>query len=78
METIDDAHVRYRIEEANSSAFWAVRGAYTGTDFKTIEGGGEEERLGPFTNYEDAKIAWRTKGMETIDDAHVRYRIENI
>ena len=78
METIDDAHVRYRIEEENSSEFWVVGGVYTGTDFKTIENGGEEERLGPFANYEDAKVAWRAKAMETIDDAHVRYRIENI
>jgi hypothetical protein len=78
METIDDAHVRYRIEEEDSSTFWVVGGSYTGTDFKTIEGGGEEERHGPFADYEAAKAAWRTRAMDTIDDAHVRYRIEKI
>ncbi len=78
MESIDDAHVRYRIEEEDSSAFWVVGGTYTGTDFKTIAGGGEEERHGPFADYEAAKADWRARAMETIDDAHVRYRIENI
>ena len=80
METIDDAHVRYRIEGEDSSAFWVVGGTYTGTDFKTITGGGEEERHGPFADYEAAafKADWRARAMETIDDAHVRYRIENI
>lgn len=78
METIDDAYARYRIEEEDSSAFWVVGRAYTGTDFKIIVGGGVEERYGLFADYDEAKAAWRAKAMDIIDDAYVRYSVEKL
>src|SRR3546814_11318167 len=46
METIDDAHARWPIEKEDAREYWVVGGSYTGTDFKEIAGGGEEERNG--------------------------------
>jgi hypothetical protein len=55
--------------------YWVVGGRYTGTDFKKIVGGGEEEGFGPFDTYEDAQEEWARLAWATVDDAHARYRI---
>jgi hypothetical protein len=55
--------------------YWVVGGRYTGTDFKTIAGGGEEERFGPFDTHEEAQAEWSRLAWRTVDDAHARYRI---
>ena len=75
-ENVDDAHSRFRIVEEEASEYWVVGGAYADTRFTELAGGGEEERIGPFASYEEAKRAWQQKAWGTVDDAHVRYRIE--
>ncbi len=55
--------------------YWVVGGRYTGTDFKKIAGGGEEERFGPFDTHEEAQAEWSWLAWATVDDAHARYRI---
>ena len=77
MKFVDSAFVKYRIEHSGSHAYWVVGGRYQNTDFLEIESG-DEERLGPFEDYEGAFKEWRTHSMAKIDDAHVRYRIEQV
>lgn len=55
--------------------FWVVGGRYTGTDFKKVAGGGEEESFGPFDTYDEAEAEWSRLAWATVDDAHARYRI---
>ena len=76
METVDDAFARFRIEKEHHAEWWVVGGSYTGTDFKTIAEGGEEERIGPFASYEAARKIWWEKSSAGIDDAYCRYRID--
>lgn len=76
MENVDDAFARFRIEKEQHDEWWVVGGSYTGTDFKTIAAGGEEERVGPFDNYEAARKTWWEKSAAGVDDAYTRYRIE--
>ncbi len=77
-ENVDDAHTRYRILHEAADEFWVVGGAYSSTDFKEMANGGEEERIGPFETYEAAKAVWQRKAWESVDDAHVRYRIDKV
>ena len=58
-----------------TSRYWVVGGVYEDGDFRTIAEG-EEERVGPFATYDEAKAAWAKRAWETVDDAHARYRIE--
>ena len=76
MNAVDNALVRYRIEQPRASAYWVVGGTYTTMDFTTVAEGGAEERIGPFATYQDALDAWRGKAWDTVDDGFVRYRIE--
>jgi hypothetical protein len=76
--TVDNAHIRYRIELEGSAEFWVIGGRYTDTDFKEIEGGGEEERYGPFESESDALKKWRERAWATVDDAFAAYRIERV
>lgn len=75
--TVDNAHIRYRIELEGSIEYWVVGGRYTDTDFKTVEGG-EEERYGPFKTEEAAFDKWRERAWATVDDAFAAYRIERV
>jgi hypothetical protein len=61
--------------ESSASRYWVVGGVYEDMDFRKAAGG-REERLGPFTSYEDAKAAWAKRAWETVDDAHARFHIE--
>jgi len=56
--------------------YWVVGGVYEGTDFSRIADGGEEERLGPYDSYEEARAVWANRAWETVDDANARFRIE--
>lgn len=78
MAQIDNAHVRYSIERRGFSQFWVVGGRYESTAFKRIADGGAEERIGPFADYETALKEWRARSIVHIDEANVRYRIEQI
>lgn len=55
--------------------YWVVGGVYTDTTFRTIAGGGAEERVGPFATYDEAAAEWSRLAWATVDDAHARYRI---
>jgi hypothetical protein len=79
MATVDNAHVRYRIEKEDAAQeYWVVGGRYTGTDFKDIRDGHEKERYGPFKTEEAAVKKWREKAWETVDDAFAAYRVERV
>lgn len=75
MKFVDSAFVKYRIEHAGSHHYWVVGGRYRNTDFVDIESG-QEKRMGPYQDYAGALEEWRARSMAEIDDAHVRYRIE--
>ena len=75
MENVDDAFARFHIEKEAHDEWWVVGGAYTDTDFKTIARG-VEERIGPFMSYEEARKVWWEKSSSNVDDAYVRYRID--
>lgn len=76
MKYVDSAFVKYRIEHGGSEEYWVVGGRYTDTTFSEIAGSEEEERIGPFPSYEDAKKAWQERAWATVDETTVRYRIE--
>ncbi|MEQ8602341.1 MAG: DUF4170 domain-containing protein [Marivibrio sp.] len=75
METVDEAYARFHIEREKHDQFFVVGGEYTDTDFQAIKPG-TEERLGPYASYEEAERVWKQKSMAAIDDAYVRYRID--
>ena len=54
---------------------WVVGGEYASTDFGEIEGGGAEERIGPFDSYKEAYKVWASRSWAEVDNAHVRFRI---
>ncbi len=56
--------------------YWVVGGEYETTNFRVIRDGGVEERVGPFDSREAARVKWAEMAMKTVDQAHVRYRIE--
>lgn len=76
MAQVDNALVRYRIERGGETQYWVVGGRYKTTEFRVIAEGGSEERHGPYADYDAAKKDWQARSMAQIDDAHVRYRIE--
>ena len=78
MKTVDDAHIRYRIEEEDSTRFWVVGGIYRDTAFIEIADGHEQERYGPFDSEAKALDIWREKSWEHVDNAFAQYRVERI
>lgn len=78
MANVDNAHYRYNVVKKGSATYWVVGGVYKSTEFRVPADGGQEERLGPFDTEEEAINVWRAKAMETVDDAHARYRIEKV
>jgi hypothetical protein len=56
--------------------YWVVGGIYADTSFTGMQGGGAEERAGPFATYDQAKAEWQRRAWATVDDAHARFRIE--
>jgi hypothetical protein len=75
METVDEAYARFHIEQEKNNEYWVIGGEYTDTDFQELKAG-TEERLGPYASYEAAERVWKQKSMSAIDDAYVRYRID--
>jgi len=78
MDQVDNAFVKFRIEHGGQKEHWVVGGRYKTTEFLIIADGGEEERYGPYESYDDAHKEWQAKSMARVDDAHVRYRIEQM
>jgi hypothetical protein len=58
------------------SRYWVVGGEYADTTFERLAGGKPEERIGPFESYDAAKAVWQARAWATVDNAQVRYRIE--
>jgi hypothetical protein len=78
--TVDNAHVRYRIEEEAGEAplrFWVVGGVYSDTSFTKVAQGGERW-FGPFDSYAEAEAEWRRRAWASVDDALARFRIERL
>lgn len=76
MATVDNAHIRFRIEKDASTAWYVVGGRYTDTDFTQPVPGTKEERYGPFKSRREAIDVWRERAWATVDDAFAAYRIE--
>jgi Domain of unknown function (DUF4170) len=76
MAKVDNAMVRYRIEHGGETEYWVIGGRYQTTEFQAIADGSTEERHGPYADYDEAMKEWQARSMSLIDDAHVRYRIE--
>lgn len=76
MATVDNAHIRYRIDKEDSTEFWVVGGVYADTGFSQIDEA-RKERYGPFKTEDEALEKWREKAWETVDDAFAQYRIES-
>ena len=55
--------------------YWVIGGEYTDTDFKRVAPGKTEEKLGPFSSYEEARKSWASRAFSTIDHCLIRYRI---
>lgn len=76
---VDNAHARYRIEEEPGAAiateWWVVGGRYRTTEFRE-PADGKEEWHGPFRTREAAMDEWRRLAWSTVDDALIRYRLE--
>ncbi|MGB0695954.1 MAG: DUF4170 domain-containing protein [Rhodospirillaceae bacterium] len=56
--------------------YWVVGGEYADTSFKTLANGAAEERFGPFTE-DGAKECWRALTGKTVDNAMVRYFVQD-
>ena len=57
------------------STYWVVGGEYTSTAFDEIVAGKTEERYGPYTSLNDARIQWQRVSWLRVDNCNVRYRI---
>lgn len=57
--------------------FWVVGGDYEDTGFQEPVNG-NEEWIGPFSDYEGAKQVWAKHAWHTVDHCTTRYRIEKI
>ena len=73
---VDHALGRYRIDRRGASQYWVIGGEYTDTSFRTIAQGGNENRIGPFASYDEAKRKWAALSMAAVDNALVRSRID--
>ncbi len=76
MATVDDAHMRFQIIAEGGTEFWIVGGEFADTSFSTPASGQDLQRHGPYADEDAAREKWLALSMATIDDAHVRYRIE--
>jgi hypothetical protein len=78
MASVDNALVRYRIDRRGATQYWVVGGEYTDTSFRRIVEGAAEKRVGPFTSYDEARKQWAAHSMAAVDNALVRYRIDQM
>ncbi len=77
--TVDSCTKRYRIIEepgpVKPKRYWVLGGEYVDTGFRQLAPGTQEDRIGPFDNYQDAHAAWQKRAWETVDSCAKRYRI---
>ncbi len=78
MEHVDEAYARFGIEREASDEYWVIGGIYTDTNFKEIAPGEEEQRHGPYTDYQTAKEKWWACSSAHIDNAYARFRIDKV
>jgi hypothetical protein len=78
MAAVDNALVRYRIDRRGATQYWVVGGEYTDTSFGRMVAGAAEKRVGPFTSYDEARRKWAALSMASVDNALVRYRIDQV
>jgi hypothetical protein len=57
--------------------FWVVGGEFADARFESLAPGRSLERHGPFASYDAARKDWKARTMATIDNALVRYRVED-
>lgn len=57
------------------SVYWVIGGEYRDTDFRELVEGATEDKLGPFSSYQEAKAAWQGRAWATVDSCNKRYRI---
>lgn len=55
--------------------YWVIGGEYADKAFSEIVPGTKLERLGPFSDYDEAYTVWHRRAWETVDKCAVRYRI---
>lgn len=74
-QTVDNAMVRYVVEErASNAAAYVVGGEYADTTFARLAADGVLEVLGPFTPAE-ALNQWRARTGATVDSCLHRYHV---
>jgi hypothetical protein len=74
-KTVDNAMVRYMVEERDAAEpAYVVGGEYADTGFTRLAPGHALEVLGPFTPAE-ALIRWRAKTAATVDSCLHRYDV---
>lgn len=73
--TVDNAMVRYMVEERQATApAYVIGGEYADTSFARLAPGRELEVWGPFSPAE-ALIQWRAKTSSTVDSCLHRYDV---
>lgn len=73
--TVDNAMVRYMVEERQATApAYVIGGEYADTSFVRLAPGHALEVLGPFSPAE-ALIQWRAKTASTVDSCLHRYDV---
>ena len=78
MASVDNALVRFRIDRRGATQYWVVGGEYTDTSFRRMVEGAAEKRVGPFESYDEARKQWAGLSMAQVDNALVRYRIDQM
>ena len=59
------------------SEYWVVGGEFVDSKFNVLAPGRDQERYGPFADYESARKEWQARTMATVDNALVRYQVVN-
>ncbi|MFM8990275.1 MAG: DUF4170 domain-containing protein [Alphaproteobacteria bacterium] len=59
------------------SEYWVVGGEFVDSKFNALAPGRDQERYGPFADYEAARKEWQARTMATVDNALVRYQVVN-
>jgi Domain of unknown function (DUF4170) len=78
MSAVDNALVRYRIDRRGATQYWVIGGEYTDTSFRTLTDGAAEKRVGPFASYDEARKQWAALSMSAVDNALMRFRIDQM
>jgi hypothetical protein len=57
--------------------FWVIGGIDEDTESQELASG-DEDWVGPFATYDEAKAEWSKRSWGSVDDAQCRYRIESL